>query len=441
MATISTARSTAAPRTGDGAAASSAPGLIVHDDLDIRLKVGDLLRKAGTQRRFDSSSLTAFQALAVDEIRGYAALFFVLEFADASAGADSLLAITRLRDQIPRLPIFIIARSGDERCAVRALKAGATDYWPIHSVSLPELARALREVDTAAPKRAPPPPAVSRNAESSLRPIAPVPGYRLVKTLYESEARAVYLAEHRESSELVALKMQRLADVSSDERKRFLRECKLLSQLNNRTIANVIDFGTTEEVCYLALEYFPCGSLRDRLRNPLSEAEAVNYGSQICEALRVMHSANIVHRDLKPSNLMLTKDNHLVMIDFGLARSSTLAFEITMPDTSLGSPYYVAPEQIDGQQPDARTDLYSFGVVLYEMLTGTLPFRGKSVADIVQAHRSTPVPRLPGSRQHYQILIDRLLAKTPANRFASAQEALANLRASAEKSASRSIAQ
>jgi serine/threonine-protein kinase PpkA len=263
----------------------------------------------------------------------------------------------------------------------------------------------------------------------------------LVKTLYESEARAVYLAEHRDSTELVALKMQRLADVSSDERKRFLRECKLLSQLNNRTIANVIDFGTTEEVCYLALEYFPCGSLRDRLRNPLSEAEAVNYGSQICEALRVMHSANIVHRDLKPSNLMLTKDNQLVMIDFGLARSSTLAFEITLPDTSLGSPYYVAPEQIDGQQPDARTDLYSFGVVMYEMLTGTLPFRGKSVADIVQAHRSTPVPRLPGSRQHYQILIDRLLAKTPANRFASAQEALANLRASAEKSASRSIAQ
>jgi DNA-binding NarL/FixJ family response regulator len=436
--------STASPRTGDGAGSAMAPGLIVHNDLDIRLKVGDLLRKAGTQRRFDSTSLTAFQALAVDEVREYAALFFVLEFGDASAGADSLLALSRLRDQIPRLPIFVIARSGDERCAVRALKAGATDYWPIHSVALPELAGALREVDAASrpkpPKRAPP-QAASRTAESSLKPIAPVPGYRLVKTLYESEARAVYLAEHRDSVELVALKMQRLADVSSDDRKRFLRECKLLSQLNNRTIANVIDFGTTEEVCYLALEYFPCGSLRDRLRNPLSETEAVNYGSQICEALRVMHSANIVHRDLKPSNLMLTQDNRLVMIDFGLARSSSLAFEITLPDTSLGSPYYVAPEQIDGQQPDARTDLYSFGVVMYEMLTGTLPFRGKSVADIVQAHRSTPVPRLPGSRQHYQILIDRLLAKTPANRFASAQEALANLRASAEKSASRSIAQ
>ncbi|MDP9014597.1 MAG: protein kinase [Pseudomonadota bacterium] len=441
MASVGTPASGASARTGQGAGASLVPGLIIHDDLDIRLKVADLLRKAGTQRRFDSSGLKAFQALGVEEMGQYAALFFVLEFADASGGADSLLTLSRLRDQLPRLPLFVIARGGDERCAVRALKAGATDYWPIHSISLPELAGALREVDAASrPKRAAP-PAVPRSAESSLKPIAPVPGYRLVKTLYESDARAVYLAEHRDSTELVALKMQRLADVSGDDCKRFLRECKLLSQLNNRTIANVIDFGATEDVCYLALEYFPCGSLRDRLRNPLSEAEAVNYGSQICEALRVMHSANIVHRDLKPSNLMLTQDNRLVMIDFGLARSSTHAFDITLPDTSLGSPYYVAPEQIDGQQPDARTDLYSFGVVLYEMLVGTLPFRGKSVADIVQAHRSTPVPRLPGSRQHYQILIDRLLAKAPANRFASAQEALAYLRVSAEKSALRSIAQ
>ncbi len=441
MATSTAASAVSSRRTGDAAGASLVPGLIVHDDLDIRLKVADLLRKAGTQRRFDSSSLKAFQALGSVQMRQYSALFFILEFGEASGGADSLLLLTRLHDQLPRLPLFVIARGGDERCAVRALKAGATDYWPIHSISLPELAGALREIDIVSPPKRAPQPAVAGGMESSLKPIAGVPGYRLVKTLYESEARAVYLAEHRDSTELVALKMQRLADVSSDDCKRFLRECKLLSQLNNRTIADVLDFGTTEDVCYLALEYFPCGSLRDRLRNPLSETEAVNYGSQICEALRVMHSAGIVHRDLKPSNLMLTQDNRLVMIDFGLARSSAHGFDITLPDTSLGSPYYVAPEQIDGQQPDARTDLYSFGVILYEMLTGTLPYRGKSIADIVQAHRATPVPRLPESRRHYQILIERLLAKTPADRFASAQEALAYLRVSAEKSALRSITQ
>ncbi|MDB6082315.1 MAG: hypothetical protein JWN43_196 [Gammaproteobacteria bacterium] len=432
MPNLKRAASTVPPRVSDGDAESSAPGLIVHDDLDLRLKIADLLRKAGTQRRFDSATLAAFHALSIEEMRRYAALFFVLEFADASAGSDSLLALSRLRGQLPRLPIFVIARSGDERCAVRALKSGATDYWPIHSIALPEIAVALRGVDSAN-RLAPGPAAASRSSDSYVKSIAPVPGYRLVKTLYESEARAVYLAEHRESPELVALKMQRLAGVSSDDCKRFLRECKLLSQLNNRAIANVIDFGTTDEVCYLALEYFPCGSLRDRLRNPLSEAEAVNYGTQICEALRVMHAANIVHRDLKPSNLMLTLDNRLVMIDFGLARSSAVEFEITRPDTSLGSPYYVAPEQIEGKQPDARSDLYSLGVVLYEMLAGTVPFRGKSVADIVQAHLSAPIPRLPASRRQYQNLIDHLLAKEPANRFASVQEALANLRGSAEK--------
>jgi DNA-binding NarL/FixJ family response regulator len=442
MPTVTNAASQASRRANGAESAVLAPGLIVHDDLDLRLKVADLLRKAGTQRRFDSATLAAFHAMTVEEMRRYAALFFVLEFADTTAGSDSLLSLSRLRSQIPRFPIFVIARSGDERCAVRSLKAGATDYWPIHSISLPEIALALREVDAAASRPAPSsPPAGSRSSESYVKPIAPVTGYRLVKTLYESDARAVYLAEHRESPELVALKMQRLAGVSSDDCKRFLRECKLLSQLNNRAIANVIDFGTTDEVCYLALEYFPCGSLRDRLRNPLSEAEAVNYGTQICEALRVMHAASIVHRDLKPSNLMLTQDNRLVMIDFGLARSSVVEFEITRPDTSLGSPYYVAPEQIEGQQPDARSDLYSLGVVLYEMLTGTVPFRGKSVADIVQAHLSAPVPRLPASRRQYQSLIDRLLAKAPANRFASAQEALVNLRASAEQFAFRSTAQ
>lgn len=442
MPTVTNAASKASHRANDAESAVLAPGLIVHDDLDLRLKVADLLRKAGTQRRFDSATLAAFHAITVEEMRRYAALFFVLEFADTTGGADSLLSLSRLRGQIPRFPIFVIARSGDERCAVRSLKSGATDYWPIHSISLPEIALALRELDAATSRPAPSlPTSGSRSSESYVKSIAPVSGYRLVKTLYESDARAVYLAEHRESPDLVALKMQRLAGVSTDDCKRFLRECKLLSQLNNRAIANVIDFGTTDEVCYLALEYFPCGSLRDRMRNPLSEAEAVNYGTQICEALRVMHAASIVHRDLKPSNLMLTQDNRLVMIDFGLARSSVVEFEITRPDTSLGSPYYVAPEQIEGQQPDARSDLYSLGVVLYEMLIGTVPFRGKSVADIVQAHLSAPVPRLPASRRQYQNLIDRLLAKAPANRFASAQEALVNLRASAEQFASRSTAQ
>ena len=90
---------------------------------------------------------------------------------------------------------------------------------------------------------------------------------------------------------------------------RFVRECEILSTLNHRSIADVLDFGITDDYLYLALEYFPCGSLRDRLKNPVSEADAVNYARQIGEALQVLHAAHVVHRDLKPSNLMLTDDN------------------------------------------------------------------------------------------------------------------------------------
>jgi serine/threonine-protein kinase PpkA len=108
---------------------------------------------------------------------------------------------------------------------------------------------------------------------------------------------------------------------------------------------------------------------------------------------------------------------------------------------SVGSPYYVSPEQIDGQEPDVRCDLYSFGVVIYEMLTGSLPFRGKNVAEIVERHRTASIPRLPGALKKYQILLDRLLAKKPADRCASAQEAIVRLRALAATNISRRIDQ
>ena len=419
--------------------AGTAPGLIVHDDLELRLKVADLLGRAGASQRFDSATRSAFEAIPIDELQRYATLFLVLEFSGDS-GSDPLVTLSRLHDQAPRLPVFVIARGGNERHAVRAIKAGAADYWPIHSVDLSEVISALRAVDALQSDAT-----IQRQAEAT-KPDASsssgswgVPGYRIIKRLSESHLSAVYLAEHCDSPMLVAVKLQRLADVSQEHRQRFLRECDLLSKLNHRAIADVIDFGVTDEFCYLALEYFPCGSLRDRLRNPVSEADAVNYAVQIGEALHVVHLASIVHRDLKPSNLMLTEDNRLVLIDFGLARSGTASLAITRSNMSVGSPWYVSPEQIDGQEPDARCDLYSYGAVIFEMLTGNVPFRGKSIVDIVEQHRAAPIPRLPPALKKYQSLIDRLLAKNPAERHGSAQEVIASLRALAPAPVSRRV--
>jgi len=191
----------------------------------------------------------------------------------------------------------------------------------------------------------------------------------------------------------------------------------------------VLDYGITDEYSYLALEYFPCGSLRDRLKNPVSEADAVNYARQIGDALQVLHSANVVHRDLKPSNLMLTDDNRLILIDFGSASMRLAASDLSRSDLCTGTPYYVCPEQIDNRDPDGRGDLYSLGVVLYEMLVGALPYLGNNLIEIFTAHRAAPVPRLPQRVLRYQPIIDRLLAKEPDDRYPSAALFLEDLSA------------
>jgi ActR/RegA family two-component response regulator len=412
-------------RTQSGAAR----GLIVHDDLDLRLKVADLLRRAGATRPFDTSGAGDFASLTLEAMDPYAAFFLILNFA-GDAHAESLKTLQRLRTQAPRTPIFVIACGGSERSAVQAVKSGAMDYWPIHAVELNELKSALKVIDALHGERAKPravPAAAAAAAPAKFDDLT-IPGYRFVKRLSKSEAGGVYLAESTESAGQVAVKLQRLTDASQAQRKWFLRECELLSKLNHRSVADVLDYGATPECCYLVLDYFPCGSLRDRLRNPINEADALNYAMQIADALCVVHAANIVHRDLKPSNLMLTDDNRLVMIDFGLARSGVASLDITHPSISVGSPYYVSPEQIAGQEPDVRCDLYSFGVVLYELLTGSVPFAGRSVAEILEHHRVTPVPKLPPSLRHYQVLIDRLLAKSPQDRYASAVEVMTTLR-------------
>ena len=393
--------------------ARAAPVLIVNDDLEFRLKLAELLRRASGAVESDGISGGGYVDMSIDALRKYKVVFFFLQFTQDEPRATTLLPVARLRDQIPRMLIFVIARGGDERTAVRAIKMGATDYWPAHSVEVKDLAEALQPVTAL------------RTDQSRVR-VQPrandlnIPGYRFLKRISHTESATVYLAESAEIPMPVALKVQMMGVMSAEVRQRFLRECELLSAVNHRTVADVVDYGATADCLYLALEYFPCGSLRDRLKNPLEESDVFDYARQIGEALRVIHEMGIVHRDLKPSNLMLTDNNRLVMIDFGLALSLRSADGDAQDEQRLGTPYYISPEQIDGLAPDARDDLYSLGVVLFEMLTGALPYRGNSIAEIVLAHQSSAIPRLPVALDAYQSVIDRLLAKLRVERFDSA---------------------
>ena len=399
--------------------------LIVHDELELRLRLAGLVRRAMPKIDADTVTRAGFEAISTERLRAYVAVMFIVEFSPPDAASEALASLKRLHEKVPNLPIFVFARGGNERSAARAMKLGASDYWPIHSVIVGELCGALQPL--LEPPAAAGATAAAANMAADRWRQPEVAGYTMMKKIAQSSIASVYLARNDEFPQPVALKIEAIKGrhlVSEADRDRFTRECEILSKLNHRSIANVLDFGTTDDYLYLALEYFPCGSLRERLKHPVSEADALNYAHQIGEALQIVHAARVVHRDLKPSNLMLTNENRLVLIDFGPARSQFMANDLTSSGDCTGTPYYVCPEQIDDREPDARGDLYSVGVVLYEMLCGTLPFMGKTLADILAAHRTAPVPRLPVHLAPYQEIIDRLMAKDPRERFASAADFL-----------------
>ncbi len=295
--------------------------LVVHDDLELRLRLAGVVRRAMPALDPDCITGANFDALPLERIAAYAAVFLILEFSLRDSTADPLARLARVREQAPRLPTFVFARGGDERNAARTILLGANDYWPIHAVKIGELGEPLqRLLEPAQGLMAALVAAPAAAADPWRQP--QIAGYRLIKTLAQSPAAAVYLARNDDLAQPVALKVQALKgrfEVSDADRQRFVRECEILSSLNHRSIADVMDFGITDDYLYLALEYFPCGSLRDRLKNPVSEADAINYARQIGEALQVVHAAHVVHRDLKPSNLMLTDDNRVILIDFGSA--------------------------------------------------------------------------------------------------------------------------
>ncbi len=268
------------------------------------------------------------------------------------------------------------------------------------------------------------------------KPLAPpnhhIPGYTLLQKIGESEAAAVYLAIAEDLGHNVALKVSKRKHnanevPTSDTGARsimFQREFEAIAALDHPSIIDLYDYGIHEGVEFLAMEYFPCGDLKQRLQNPLTPAEAIAFLKEIARSLKVVHEAGIIHRDLKPPNVMLRDDGSVVLIDFGLARSLLTGDGSTRTGVLRGSPYYMSPEQAQGEPLDARTDLYSLGVILYEMLAGRKPYLGASAIDVLQQHVMAPVPELPVQHLAYQPLLERLMSKSREQRIGSCEELL-----------------
>ncbi|HTD36586.1 MAG TPA: Stk1 family PASTA domain-containing Ser/Thr kinase [Candidatus Limnocylindrales bacterium] len=265
--------------------------------------------------------------------------------------------------------------------------------------------------------------------------------YRVDGTLGNGGMANVYVGTDTLLRRRVAIKVLREQYASDDDFvKRFSYEAQAAAKLSHPNIVNVFDFGREDHSYYIVMELVDGATLGDIMRDErvLPEPVAVDYAIQIASGLAYAHRQGLLHRDVKPANILVTKDDVVKLSDFGIARAvSEHTLGVTQPGMVMGSVAYISPEQAQGHELDERSDLYSVGVVLYQMLTGSLPFVGETPVAVALKHVSEPPPpidpRTTGVSPAIASIVARLLRKNPQERFASATELASALREAREK--------
>ena len=280
--------------------------------------------------------------------------------------------------------------------------------------------------------------------------------YDVLSLLGSGGMGEVYLAHDEKLDRKIALKLLPSHFTTNEERlRRFQQEARAASALNHPNIITIHEIGQVENRNFIATEFVDGETLRQRMnRAPLSLNESLDVAIQVCAALTAAHHAGIVHRDIKPENIMLRADGYVKVVDFGLAKLTEQREQPTKVDTAdnvdiscgllMGTVKYMSPEQTQGQQVDQRSDIFSLGVVLYEMVTGHRPFGGKTTSDLLSEITSEEPPRLshyaPGTADGLQQVITKALRKDKEERYQAAEELLADLKKLKEGSTGPSVA-
>jgi predicted Ser/Thr protein kinase len=241
----------------------------------------------------------------------------------------------------------------------------------------------------------------------------------------------VYLAIQDSLNRQVALKiMSSHLDTDPSFRQRFLKEAKIAAMLTHANILSVHNVGYAGGHYFIAMEYIAGGNLKERIKQGLSFSQTIEIIKQIALALGFAHQRGFMHRDIKPANILLRTDGTPILADFGLARmvAGEEQTRLTLTGYTLGTPGYMSPEQVKGNQElDGRSDLYSLGIVFYEMLVGHIPFKAENSFAMALMHVTEPIPKLPEPLTSLQPVLNRLLAKTPNERFANSRELISTL--------------
>ncbi len=251
-----------------------------------------------------------------------------------------------------------------------------------------------------------------------------IPGYRIIERLGRGGMADVYLGIQEKLDRKVAIKVMAAA-LFRDEQfsKRFIKEAQTAAKLVHPGIVTIHDVGQLEETHYIVMEYLE-DSLKNRIKQTglMKPGPALEIIKMISKALDYAHQKGFIHRDIKPDNIMFRSDGTAVLVDFGIARAMDATTQLTRTGTSIGTPHYMSPEQCLGEKIDGRSDIYSLGVVLYELLTGHVPYQAENTTGVIIKHIQEAVPLLPKDLSQYQHLIDAMMAKDRTARVQSAAE-------------------
>jgi eukaryotic-like serine/threonine-protein kinase len=397
--------------------------LIIDDDPDLRALLAHYIRQRWPDAQVDEFDplernfpaedfpLDAYQALVLDYMLGR---------------GDGLDWLARLKQRAGCPKILFLTGAGNESIAVRAMKAGADDYQRKQELTREKLIASLHELTAGAAERTVSPELASRMEGHSLGAKIEIPGIKVLRLIGEGGTARVYLASREGDDEPLVVKILRREIVqNASALARFMEEYSLVERIQSRHVARIHGHGNSHDHAYLVMEFFEGGDLNKRLGGrALAPAEALRIFRELMFALGEIHEKGVLHRDLKPQNLMFREDGTLAILDFGIAKHVDTTVDRTSAGEILGTPRYMSPEQVQGRALDLRTDIYSAGVLLYQMLTGKHLFEGDTAVEVALQHLSTPPPALPESLEPYQRLLDKLLEKDREGRFRNADEVI-----------------